>query len=296
MAGWDKILLQLQNYPGPHDCIRREYLRELSEFTERNTIIYYSAFQTKKVNDMDINDRDMQGFMNAVKGLDGSKGLDLILHTPGGDPNAAESIVKYLRDKFNNDIRVIVPHMAMSAGTMIACAAKEIVMGKHSSLGPIDPQFGGVSAYEIQKLFQDAKADIVANPAAVVYWQIQLMRYPPAFIYEAINAITLSSVLVKEWLESCMLSSPDDTMTVDRVVNSLNEHTISLTHARHFNHVDCKRFGLKIVDLEADQVFQDKVLSLHHITMNTLEATSAVKIIENQEGKAHVVHASQAAN
>jgi ClpP class serine protease len=29
--------------------------------------------------------------------------------------------------------------MAMSAATMIACAADVIVMGKHSFLGPIDP-------------------------------------------------------------------------------------------------------------------------------------------------------------
>ena len=46
------------------------------------------------------------------------RGLDLILHTPGGFPEAAESIVKYLRSKFSTNIRVIVPHLSMSAGTM----------------------------------------------------------------------------------------------------------------------------------------------------------------------------------
>ena len=62
----------------------------------------------------------MTGFMNALKGMDCSKGLDLILHTPGGSPAAAEAIVSYLRSKFHNDIRVIVPQISMSAGTMIA--------------------------------------------------------------------------------------------------------------------------------------------------------------------------------
>ena len=50
------------------------------------------------------------------------------------DPAAAEAIVNYLRLKFDYDIRVIVPQLAMSAGTMIACAAKEIIIGKQSSL------------------------------------------------------------------------------------------------------------------------------------------------------------------
>ena len=66
-------------------------------------------------------------------------------------------IVKYLRTKFNNDISVIVPHLAMSAGTMIACSAKEIIMGKQSSLGPNDPQFNGVPAYSIKMEFEQAK-------------------------------------------------------------------------------------------------------------------------------------------
>ena len=87
-----------------------------------------------------ITKEDINGFMSIVKGLDCSKGLTLILHTPGGIPVAAESIVKYLREKFNN-IEVIIPTYAMSAGTMIALGADNIIMGKHSFLGPIDPQF-----------------------------------------------------------------------------------------------------------------------------------------------------------
>ncbi|WP_337461520.1 hypothetical protein [Jutongia sp.] len=77
--------------------------------------------------------------MTCIHGMDCSKGLDLVLHTPGDSPAAAEAIVNYLRAKFGNDIRVIVPQLAMSAGTMIACSAKQIIMGKQSSLGPIDP-------------------------------------------------------------------------------------------------------------------------------------------------------------
>ncbi len=67
---------------------------------------------------------DKNGFMTAINGIDTSKGLDLILHTPGGDTAATESIVDYLWSKFNGDVRCFVPQMAMSAGTMIACSSK----------------------------------------------------------------------------------------------------------------------------------------------------------------------------
>ena len=78
--------------------------------------------------------------MTVIHQLDRDKGLDLILHTPGGDTAATESIVDYLHNMFGNNIRAIVPQLAMSAGTMIACSCKEIIMGLQSSLGPIDPQ------------------------------------------------------------------------------------------------------------------------------------------------------------
>jgi ClpP class serine protease len=89
----------------------------------------------------EVNDADKNGLMTVVHQLDRSKGLDLLLHTPGGETAATESFVDYLRSIFGKDIRAFIPQLALSAGTMIACACKEIYMGKQSSLGPVDPQF-----------------------------------------------------------------------------------------------------------------------------------------------------------
>lgn len=130
MGSWNDILKEVNETQSQYDYVRRKYLKELSDYTGRNTIAYYSSWLNKQGNNLDINDADMTGFMACVHGLDCTKGLDLVLHTPGGSPAAAEAIVSYLRAKFGNDIRVIVPQLAMSAGTMIACSAKEIIMGK----------------------------------------------------------------------------------------------------------------------------------------------------------------------
>lgn len=292
MAGWEEILAELPGEGSQYDRIRRKYLNQLANYTKRSCIAYYSAFLTKRMENIDINDSDMSGFMNAVRNIDTDRGLDLILHTPGGDPTAAESIVVYLRQKFHNDIRVIVPHLAMSAGTLIACAAKEIVMGKHSSLGPVDPQFRGIPAFNIKAEFEEAKADLATNQANFIYWKLILEKYTPAFLKTTLDSIDLSEQLLRAWLGSCMFDSniPEDSVKIDAIVNFLNEHDNSKMHARHFDSSKCRAVGLKIVDLESDQVLQDHVLSVHHAYIHTLQSTTSLKIIENHHGKAVVLH------
>ena len=295
MAGWDDIIKEVSEIKRPTDVVRQKYLTNLSELTGRNTIAYYSAWLSRHTGNIDINDLDMSGLMNAIKGMDCTKGLDLILHTPGGSPVAAEAIVRYLRSKFGKDIRVIVPQLAMSAGTMIACAGKEIVMGKHSSLGPIDPQFNGAPAYNIRLEFEQAKADLMNNPQNYHYWKIQLEKYPPAFMKLAIDAIELSSMLLREWLSTCMFSEGNDETEkcINNIVASLNEHDNSKLHGRHFDMDFCKSIGLKIVDLEADSKLQDAVLSVHHAFMASFSGSEMTKIIESSNDKVWIASTKQ---
>src|SRR5690348_12438660 len=92
------------------DTIRRKYLMQLHQQTERNVIAYYSGFLSKpraEIEMLSITDEDKNGFMTAIHNLDRAKGLDIMLHTPGGSMNATHSLVMYLRKMFKNDIRVI---------------------------------------------------------------------------------------------------------------------------------------------------------------------------------------------
>lgn len=289
MAGWDEILEEIMQTKNQADYVRQKYLKALFDYTGRSVISYYSSWLTKQNQpNTDINDSDMVGFMSAVKGLPCDNGLDLILHTPGGSPEAAEGIINYLRNKFKNDIRIIVPQLAMSAGTMIACAGKEIIMGKHSNLGPIDPQFNGIPAYNIKSEFYDAVNDLKDHPENAVYWNIKLQKYPAAFLKTAMDAIDLSSTLLIEWLGTCMFDKNNDKEIIENIVGILNEHSESKNHGRHYDINFCKNAGLKITPLEDDNKLQDAVLSIHHAYMHTLSISSAVKIIENHNGKAIV--------
>lgn len=273
------------------DQLRHKYLHNLSLKTGRNTIAYYSGWlKTGKDQNVDINDSDMTGFMNVIKGMDCSKGLDLVLHTPGGNPTATEGIVKYLHKKFGNDIRVIVPQMAMSAGTMLACSSKIIIMGSHSCLGPIDPQYGGVPAYNIIEEFKSAKSDIENNNRSKSFWELQLKKYPPAFFYSVVDAINLSSNLAGEWLSNYMFAdiekNNEKSKLIKKILNVLNNNNGS--HSKHFTFDDCESIGLRVDKLENDQELQECVLSVHHAFVITIDDSPATKIIENQSGSIYL--------
>lgn len=295
MPGWKDVSAEVRS-GSAHDIVRRKYLRDVYELTGRNTIYYYPAWLEKAnlikqglVSGFDVNDSDKNGFMAAIQGLDRTKGLDLILHTPGGDAAATESLVEYLRAMFGTDIRVIVPHLAMSAGTMIALSARSIVMGKHSSLGPVDPQIFGMPAHAVVEEFNRARVEMMQNPINVALWQPIVGKYPPTLIGECEKAIKWSQQMVRSWLSTGMFKDEDDAqVAIDMVMKELGDHASTGAHNRHIGIDKAKEIGLKIEALEERQEFQEAVLTAHHSYVATANETGAVKIIENHEGVAHL--------
>ena len=299
MPSWNDILKEITStrrmqptgqFSFDYDSVLGKYIVNLSNLRKRNVIVYYSDWlNSTKGPNIDINDSDLIGFMNCVNGLDRSKGLDLIIHTPGGNPLATEGVVKYLHKMFGDDIEIFVPHMAMSAGTMLACSSKTIWMGKESFLGPVDPQFGGIPAYNIKKEFEDAKKELVEKPETFRSWQILLSKYAPAFYYSVLDSIELSSSLVRTWLTEYMFKGKKNAnKKAEKVVSTLNVNTGS--HAKHFDYEECKKMGLNISELEKDPKLQDAVLSVYHCCAIVGSQTSVCKLIANQNMKNYVIH------
>ncbi len=228
MPSWNDLLNELKAKGSTQDVVRREYVAKMQKVTGRNVILYYSGWLQKPgAPGTQVNDADKNGFMTVIHGLDRAKGLDLILHTPGGETAATESIVDYLRAMFGKDIRAFVPQLAMSAGTMIACAAKEIIMGKHSSLGPIDPQLRGMPAHGIVEEFNRAHAEIKADQSRAYVWQPILAKYTPALIGECEKAIQWSTEMTKDWLLTGMLDGEVNAdMKADTIITELADHAL----------------------------------------------------------------------
>lgn len=293
MPNWKALIDEITASGSVLDIVRRKYLAQLHEVTDRNVIIYYSAWLQKRdllqqgVVGFDLDDSDKNGFMAAIHELDRTKGLDLILHTPGGDAAATESLVDYLRAMSGDNIRAIVPQIAMSAGTMVACACKEIVMGKHSSLGPIDPQMGGLAAHGIIEEFDRARQEIRSDPSAIPLWQPIIAKYPPTLIGECQKAIDWAEEMVRFWLETGMFAGDTDASEkAARVVAEFGDHALTKSHGRHISLQKAREAGLAIVVLEDDDALQEAVLSVHHACITTLGETNMIKLIENHNGVA----------
>jgi ATP-dependent protease ClpP protease subunit len=293
MPDYDTIVKEITGEIPRETIIRRRYLEKLNEITGRNIVLYYSAFLQKGgIGGLGIDDTDMHSFMSVFKGLDRSKGLDLILHTPGGLIAATEAIIHYLRELFGTDIRVIVPQLAMSAGTLIALSAKEIIMGYHSSLGPIDPQLGGVSAHALIEEFKAAKKEIRKDPSCVELWKTIIAKYRPTFIGDCQKAIRWGEELAKTLLLTGMFkdrTEEDKERIIEKILNGLADHGNSKSHDRHFSSKQCSDFGLKITNLETNEVLQDAVLSLHHAAIYTMGLPAPLKLFENHLGLNHFI-------
>lgn len=293
MSSWNQILTEVQS-ASPLDDLRGNAISSLSLYRGRNVICYYSGWlQGSSSESVSICDDDMNGLMNAMYKLDRNRGLDLVLHTPGGDLAATEAIVKYIRDCFGNDVVAIVPQLAMSAGTMIACSCREIIMGRQSSLGPTDPQFGGVAAGGVIEEFETAVNEVERNPSSAELWGKIIGKYHPTFLGDCVKAVDMSKNIVSRWLSSNMLNGdPNLESKLAGILNLLCDHKESAMHNRHFSHDDLEEIGLRVTMMESDNELQDRILTLHHAFMVTFQKTGAIKMIESSNGSRWIISSS----
>jgi ClpP class serine protease len=98
-----------------------------------------------------IDIEDSEEVLRAIRLTPSDVPIDFVLHTPGGLVLAAEQIAYALRDH-PGKVTVLVPHYAMSGGTLLALAADEIRMDSAAVLGPVDPQLGDVPAASLVRV------------------------------------------------------------------------------------------------------------------------------------------------
>jgi ClpP class serine protease len=129
------------------DRFRRNLLRRLEQ--ERSsrviTLIHrqegFGLFGLPFGRYIDIDDSEQ--LLRAIRMTPPEMPIDLLLHTPGGLVLASDQIAHALK-RHEGKVTVIVPHYAMSGGTLVALAADEILMDADAVLGPVDPQLGSL--------------------------------------------------------------------------------------------------------------------------------------------------------
>ncbi|EEB74622.1 ATP-dependent Clp protease proteolytic subunit [Thermococcus sp. AM4] len=114
-----------------------------------------------------ISVEDSEEILRAIRAAPKDKPIDLIIHTPGGLVLAATQIARALKEH-PAETRVIVPHYAMSGGTLIALAADRIIMDPNAVLGPVDPQLGQYPAPSIVKAVEQKGAEKVDDQTLIL--------------------------------------------------------------------------------------------------------------------------------
>ncbi|WP_456416861.1 SDH family Clp fold serine proteinase [Methanocaldococcus sp.] len=114
-----------------------------------------------------ISIEDSEEVLRAIRSAPKDKPIDLIIHTPGGLVLAATQIAKALKSH-PAETRVIVPHYAMSGGTLIALAADKIIMDENAVLGPVDPQLGQYPAPSIVKTVEQKGVEKVDDQTLIL--------------------------------------------------------------------------------------------------------------------------------
>jgi hypothetical protein len=158
-------------------------------------------------------------------------------------------------------------------------------MGKHSSIGPVDPQINGLPAYGVVAELERAYNEMIADPRKQFVWNPLLSRYTPTFDQQCQRSIGRSKLFIAEFLEANMFSGLPEAerkVKVAGIVEQLSR--ANRGHDAHIHFEEREAIGLNVKRLEDDPI-QDLVLTIHHCFMFALSNSGAFKIIENHLGR-----------
>lgn len=276
--------------------LRKEQLKLISDLRGREVLVY-AADLNKGQAPISISYEDLTPINDQLSNL-GDGNLDFIIETPGGAGEIAESIVRSLHAQFN-EIGVIIPGCAMSAGTIIAMSGDEIMMHRQqSSLGPIDAQliqngkqFSAHAFLEgIEKIKDESKGAAGLSRAYIPI----LQTISPGEIEHAKNAQEFSRKLVTTWLakykfrnwtthstSGTPVTDEDKRNRAKEIAAALCDHSHWKTHGRRINLDDLDRLRLKITDYSNGMPDLSEAIERYYVLLQmTFSTTSIYKLYE----------------
>lgn len=278
---------------------RKAQLRRIAEARGGRDVLVIAADLNKPQAPVAIGYEDRLPVHDQLANLSG-KALDLILETPGGSGEVAEDIVNMLRAKYD-DVAVIVPGYAKSAGTMIAMAADDILMESVSALGPIDAQLhwqGKVfSAQALLAGMEKIKDEVVRSGSLNKAYIPMLQGISPGELQDAENALQFTQEVVADWLAKCKfknwtihsssgkpVSDEDRKGRAQEVAAQLCDHERWRRHGRSLRIADLVGMRLRITDYGAMPDLADAVRRYYALLQMTF-ATNIYKIFETPDSQ-----------
>lgn len=267
---------------------RKAQLSALSAARGGRDVLVYAADLMKQGPPIGVDYSDLQPIADQLANLHG-QAIDVVLETPGGAGEVAEDIVRMLHDKYQT-VAFIIPGWAKSAGTIMAMAGNEILMGSTSALGPIDAQ----NVWQGKQFSADAfleglekikKETVKAGALNRAYIPI-LQGISPGEIQAAQNAMKFSEVLARDWLAKYKFkdwtvhSTTGQPVTAQQrrgrarqIARVLCNHRRWLTHGKSLRIADLQEMGLKITNYETLASCAEPIARYHALLLMTFQTT-----------------------
>jgi len=291
---------------------RKNQLQRISELRDGRAVLVFAGDLRKGLTaPVGIDYSDLTPINDQISVLEGNR-LDFILETPGGIGEVAEDIVNLLRSRFD-EINIIVPGTAKSAGTIIAMAGDDILMEQVSSLGPIDAQITNKNKQFSAEAFitglEDIKQEVVNTGDLNKAYIPILQAISPGEIRNAENAMDFAKELVENWLAKYKFKNwthrkrtgevitPDERIArAKKIADDLSKHSKWKTHARSIKIDDLRDMELQITDYSENSDLADAIRRYKTLLELTFETTIIFKIYETPTSQiVRIVRAETAA-
>lgn len=272
---------------------RKAQLARIADLRGRDVLVY-AADLNKTQAPIFITYADLLPINDQLANLEGDA-LDVILETGGGSGEIAEDIVDLLHDKYE-DVAVIVPGTAKSAGTLMVMAADEILMEPASSLGPIDAQIqwqGKVFSADALLEGMDAIKKEVTKTGVLNKAYIPILQgISPGELQSADNALEFAKKLVTSWLVKYKFKdwtthrSTGEPVTEDErkrraaeIAGQLCDHRTWLTHGRSIKLRHLEEMRVKITDYSGNAELAEAIRRYHTLLQMSF-STNIYKLFE----------------
>lgn len=260
--------------------LRRACYQEIAKIRGRPLIVYAVHLNPPPGSVTSINFDDVDGFVDMVRPISNQPAIDVLIHSPGGSPEATERIVTFLRSNFQT-VGFLVPHSAYSAATMLALSGDEIVLHPAACLGPIDPQMNGIPVRAMRRGFDKAKETIKEEGPEILPVYLPLLeKYNLESLEIGEDYEQLSVALVTEWLTRFMFRGDEAKREIiATAVEFFANHDEHHTHARSFSCEKLAALGLAIN--QANGELADLLWEAHIMIEGFFALSGMIKLYEN---------------
>lgn len=283
----DHTLTRVIDEISSNASIRQKLMEEVEKVTGRQIITYVSSFADHPA--AQVNDGDAEIIENIFRSWGKIKGLDLLIHSPGGSAESAERIVEAIYT-YTDDLRVIIPKQAKSAATMIAMGSREILMSDTSEIGPIDPQIqyganGWIAVQSIIKAYKQLTDEIEVKLKNGENYDAQLVllnKIDPIMLREANKHMQLAKDIAVKLLNRKMFR--DKKIKEEDVEKNFVDDSKTFSHGRLINWNTAKNtLGLTIEHIDKFDLLWKLIWEIYVRTTAAINQHRFAKLIEDKK-------------